>query len=125
METPHVATAVTFGAQAAMSYVVESDTTIRAVSPPSKTLNPASVVVTTIAGSATAPQPFDYEGCLVPKLHGKKLKAAKKKLRKSDCKIGKVRKIGGATAKTGTVVKQNPKPGKVLAPGSKVSVKLG
>lgn len=36
-----------------------------------------------------------------------------------------MKKLGDATAKTGEVVKQNPKPGKLLAPGTKVNVKLG
>jgi hypothetical protein len=63
--------------------------------------------------------------CDVPKLKGKKLKAAKKMLRAADCRVGNVRKLEGASAKTGKVVKQKPKPGKVLAPGSKVSVELG
>ncbi|MGE0068008.1 MAG: PASTA domain-containing protein [Solirubrobacterales bacterium] len=49
----------------------------------------------------------------------------KKKARKADCKIGKVKKLGDATAKTGEVVKQNPKPGKLLAPGTKIKVTLG
>ena len=62
--------------------------------------------------------------CVVPKLAGKKLKAAKKKLKLADCKLGKVTKKKGATAKTGKVEKQSPKPGKVLASGSKVKVTL-
>jgi hypothetical protein len=53
------------------------------------------------------------------------LKAAKKGLTKANCKLGKVKKLGGATAKTGKIKSQSPKAGKVLAPGSKVSVKLG
>jgi beta-lactam-binding protein with PASTA domain len=36
-----------------------------------------------------------------------------------------VTKTGGVTSSAGKVVKQNPKAGKVLAPKSKVSVKLG
>ena len=68
---------------------------------------------------------FTYEGCLVPKLKGKKLKSAKKKLKAGDCKLGKVKKLEGATAKTAKIVKQNPKAGKALSPGSKVSLKLG
>jgi hypothetical protein len=62
--------------------------------------------------------------CKVPNLHGKGLKAAKKKLKAADCKLGKVTKKKGATAKTGKVGKQSPKAGKILAPGSKVKVTL-
>jgi len=63
--------------------------------------------------------------CRVPKLAGKKLKASKRKLRKADCKLGKVVLKDGATAKAGKVVKQKPKPGAVRAPGAKVRVTLG
>jgi beta-lactam-binding protein with PASTA domain len=68
--------------------------------------------------------PAPVAHCIVPKLTGKKLKGAKKKLKAAHCKIGTVTKAKGATSKTGKVVKQHPKPGKTLAPGSKVSVKL-
>jgi PASTA domain len=63
--------------------------------------------------------------CLVPKLKGKKLKAAKKRARKAHCKIGHVKRLKGVTAKTGKVVKQKPKAGKVKAAGSKIAVTLG
>lgn len=62
--------------------------------------------------------------CKVPKLVGKTLERAKKKIRSGGCKLGKVTKEEGATAKTGTVAKQTPKPGKILAVGTKVSVTL-
>jgi beta-lactam-binding protein with PASTA domain len=62
--------------------------------------------------------------CTVPKLAGKKLKAVRKGLAKADCKLGSVKSLDGATAKTGKVTSQSPKPGKVLAAGSKVAVKL-
>ncbi len=83
------------------------------------------ITVTTVAGTATSVQTFTYEGCMVPKLRGKKLKASKKKLRKADCKTGKVKKRKGATGATGKVVKQSAKPGTILAPGTKVKVTLG
>lgn len=70
-----------------------------------------------------APAPEAH--CVVPKLKGKKLKAAKKRLRRADCKIGHVGKRKGVSAKTGKVVKQKPKPGKVLPAGSTVKVTLG
>ncbi len=83
------------------------------------------ITVTTAAGTASAAQTFAYEGCTVPKLRGKKLKATKKKLKKADCKTGKVKKRKGATAATGKVLKQSAKPGTILAPGTKIKVTLG
>ena len=63
--------------------------------------------------------------CVVPNLKGRKLKAAKTKVRNADCKIGRIARRNGATAETGEVVKQKPKPGKMLPPGTKVAVTLG
>jgi hypothetical protein len=114
---------VSFGSVPA-TFAVNSEGQITAVAPPSKTLSKVPVTVTTSAGSATSAQAFAYKGCKVPQLRGKKLKAAKKKVRKGDCKVGKVKKLHGATAKTGKVSKQGPKPGKILAPGSKVKIVL-
>jgi hypothetical protein len=119
------ASAVSFGGTPATSYTVNSEGQITAIAPATSKPSTVPVSVTTIAGKATSPTSFNTTACVVPNLTGKKLKASKKKLKKADCKIGKVRKLEGATAKTGKVVKQNPKPGKVLAPGSKVSIKLG
>ncbi len=104
---------------------MNSEGQITAVAPPSKTLSKVPVSVTTIAGAASSVQTFAYEGCNVPKLSSQKLKASKRKSKKADCKIGSVKKRGDATAKTGKVVKQNPKPGKILAPGTKISITLG
>lgn len=63
--------------------------------------------------------------CTVPRLRLKSLKAAKRQLTKADCRIGKVGKRRGITARTGRVVKQTPKPGLVMAPGTAVNVTLG
>ena len=116
---------VTFGTTAATSFTVNSEAQITAISPASTMLSQVPVTVTTAAGSASSPTTFAYEGCNVPKLGGKKLKAAKKSLKKNDCKLGKVKKTGHATTKDGKVIKQNPKSGTILAPGAKVAVKLG
>jgi hypothetical protein len=117
--------AVTFGAAPAQSFTVNSESQITAIAPASATVRAAPISVATVAGTASSPTAFTYEGCVVPKLNGKKLKAAKKKTKAADCKIGKVTKKKGVTAKTGKVKKQNPKPGKVLTPGTKINVKLG
>lgn len=69
---------------------------------------------------ATPPSP-----CVVPRMTGKTLKAAKKQLKKADCELGKVTKKKGAGAKNDKVVRQKPKVGTVRAPGSKVGVVLG
>jgi PASTA domain len=86
--------------------------------PPAPIVTPAPIVPPTSAPAAEA-------HCVVPKLKGKKLKAAKRATRAADCKLGHVAKKKGVTAKPGKVVKQSPKAGKVLSAGSKVSVKLG
>lgn len=117
-------TGVSFGAVPAASFTSSSETQITAVSPVAKALGPVPITVTTVAGAAASAQKFTYEGCKVPRLNGKRLKAAKKKIRKADCAVGRVKKRGDATAKTGEVVKQNPKPGKLLVPGTKVKVVL-
>jgi hypothetical protein len=118
-------TAVSFGATPAKSFTVASEGQITAMAPASKTLAKVPLTVTTIAGTATSPSTFSYSGCKVPKLSGKTLKVAKKKLKKADCKLGKVTKLKGASAKTAKVTKQSLKPSKVLAPGAKVNLKLG
>jgi PASTA domain len=65
------------------------------------------------------------QSCVVPKLKGKTLKAAKKRARKAHCRIGKVKLLAGVTAKTGKVVKQKPKAGKVKAARTRIAVTLG
>jgi hypothetical protein len=116
---------VSFGAAAAASFTVSSEGQITAVSPASHKRGAVPVTVTTAAGTVTSPTTFTYEGCVVPKLRGKRLKTAKKGLKKAGCKLGKVKLTSGASVARGKVVKQSPKPGGVLAPGSTVNVTLG
>jgi PASTA domain/IPT/TIG domain len=115
---------VTFGDVPAQSFTVDSEGQITAVSPVSSTLAAVPVSVTTAAGTASSSQLFAYEGCKVPKLKNRTLKAAKKQIRKKDCRVGKVKKLGDATAKTGRVSKQRPKAGQLLPPDAKVKVTL-
>ena len=62
--------------------------------------------------------------CLVPKLKGKSLKAAKKKLKAANCKLGKVTKGKSKKIAKGLIIKQSPKPGARKPSGAKVNVKL-
>ncbi len=74
---------------------------------------------------APPPPPAPASLCVVPKLKGKRLKAAKRAIRARDCKVGHVGKREGVTAKTGRVIKQRPKAGTSRPAGSVVNVKLG
>jgi hypothetical protein len=121
------ATSVSFGHIAAKSFTPESETQVTAIAPAAKDPGGVDVTVTTAAGTTppVASDRFAYEACKVPKLLGKSLKKAKKRLKKAHCKLGKVKRTGGATATSGKVVKQKPKSGKLKAPGAKVKVTLG
>jgi hypothetical protein len=112
--------AVSFGTTPAAGFTVTGEGTISAIAPAAAGVGSVPIVVATIAGTATSPASFTYEGCVVPKLKGKTLKAARKKLARANCKLGKVK---GAKGKTARVKTQKPHPGGVLAPGSKVNVK--
>lgn len=124
----NTASAVMFGEEPAAGFTVDSDTQITATAPKSASVGAVDVTVTTIAGTSPVGRAdrYYYEGCRVPKLKGKRLKAVKKALYRADCKLGKVqrRKVRNRKARH-KVVKQRPKPGRVLAAGSKVRVVIG
>jgi hypothetical protein len=135
------ATAVTFGGTPATSFSVVSETTITATAPAHSSAGPVPVSVTTLAGPTESPSQFSYLAptppaplsqptppaptCKVPKLMGKTLKAAKKRIRAADCRVGTLTKTEGATAKDGEVVKQVPKPGATVPIDAKVRITLG
>ena len=134
------ATAVRFGSIPAASFTVNSDNAITSVSPPSGGPGVVDVTVTTAAGTTAtdASDQFTYTpplgpitaevSCVVPKLKGKKLKAAKKKLKKAECELGEVKHKRGENArkgKTAKVIGQSALAGKVLPGGSKVNIKIG
>jgi PASTA domain/Divergent InlB B-repeat domain len=78
----------------------------------------ASTCTPTVVGPTTVTANFG--GCVVPKVKGKRVKKAKKRLRNADCRLGKVKGQKG-----GKVKKQKPKPGTVLPVDSTVKVTLG
>ncbi len=121
----NAASAVKFGDLPAATYQVDSETQITATTPKSAKTGRVEVTVTTLAGTSSPVRGFTYEGCVVPKLGGKTLKVAKQRIRGADCKLGTVGKVKRPAAKRNKVVLQSPKPGKVLAPGAKVNLKIG
>jgi hypothetical protein len=120
------ASAVMFGEVPAASFTIVNEEKITAVAPKQPKVGSVEITTTTLAGESptTRADSFDYLGCTVPKLAGKKLGPAKTALRGAGCKVGKVSKIKGPAKKQGQVLKQNPKPGRVLAQGAKVAIKL-
>ena len=78
-------------------------------------------------GPAAEPEAVDgaASGCVVPRLTGRTLRASKRRLRKAGCRVGRVRRRGGVTFRTGRVVRQRPRPGAVLAQGRTVRLTLG
>lgn len=128
-------TGVKFGSIPAASFVVNSEAQITATAPAAAGPGPVGVSVTTVAGTSppaagdqftyTAPPqpaPKPPSSCVVPKLVGKKLKAARRALAKANCKLGKV---NGEKGKTAKIVRQTPKPGATRTTGTAVAVKLG
>ena len=62
--------------------------------------------------------------CVVPKVKGKKLRAAKRAIRNAHCAVGKVTKAFSKSVKKGRVISQKPRPAKKLAAGSTVKLKV-
>jgi len=78
--------------------------------------NDHATATVTVAALAATPAP-----CKVPKLKGKKTKAAKKALKKAHCAPGKVKHVFSGKVKKGRVVKAG-KPGKSFAGGTKIKL---
>jgi hypothetical protein len=121
------ASSVKFGSTPAASFTVDSDTEITATAPGVLRPGKVDVTITTIAGE-NANTRFDdyvYRACVVPAVKNKTLKKAKALLRRNGCKLGHVKKVQAPAKKEGKVLKQTPRPGKVLAPGARVRINLG
>jgi hypothetical protein len=101
-------------APATVTITINRPATTSTVTTPVTTPGPAPAV-------ATTPPP----SCHVPKLVGKKLKAARALLERSHCALGRVTHRRAGRAKRGRVIKQGAKPGAVRAPGTKVRVTVG
>lgn len=121
------ATAVQFGSTPAASVTVDSDTEITVTSP--RVLRPGKVDVTVTTGAGesanTRFDDFFYQACVVPSIKNRTLKVAKRQLRSRSCKLGRVKKVEASAKKKGKILKQTPRPGKILAPGARVRVNLG
>jgi hypothetical protein len=120
------ASALMFGEVPAASFTVVNEEKITAVAPAQAKVGSVDLVATTLAGESPTgtSDRFLYRGCTVPSLAGKKLAQAKAAIRNGGCKVGKVTKVKGPKKKQGKTMHQNPKAGRVLAPGAIVAIKL-
>ena len=127
---------VSFGTTAAASFNVDSESQITAVSPPASGPGGVDVRVTTTAGTSPieGADQFTYTApavgqststvakCIVPRLKGKRVKAAARKLRRARCRLGRVK---GHRSKRAVVKRQHPRPGKTLPLHGKVAIRVG
>jgi List-Bact-rpt repeat protein/PASTA domain-containing protein len=80
----------------------------------------------TVTATFTAiPPPRKPVQCVVPKLKGKKLAAAKTSLRKHHCGVGKITRVKSTARNKGRVVAEKPKLGRHLRKGAKIALKIG
>jgi hypothetical protein len=112
-------------ATSAQDFTYESPTAPTTPSQSSSPPPPSSPSTTSSSSSTSSPPPLASPRCVVPKLKGKKLKAARRAIRAADCKVGHVGREKRVKTRTGKVVKQTPRPGAVDPAGSKVAVRLG
>jgi hypothetical protein len=62
------------------------------------------------------------EPCVVPRLRGKKLRAARRALRRAQCTPGKVRRRSSARVPAGRVIRSKPGKGTTLPAGARVKL---
>jgi len=67
---------------------------------------------------------FGRAQCVVPKVKGKKLAAAKRVIRKAHCSVGKITKAFSKRVKKGRVISQKPRPGATVPAASPVNLKV-
>jgi len=66
-----------------------------------------------------------FSRCKVPKLVGQKLKAAKSRITKAYCRVGKVTKKRTSKRKRGRVLKQSVRAGKLVNAYTKIKLTVG
>ena len=62
--------------------------------------------------------------CVVPKVKGKKLRKARRAIRRGHCSVGRVKKVYSAKVRKRRVISQRPRAGLKRPAGSKVNLKV-
>ena len=87
--------------------------------------NAASDVSRSLAITRAAQAPKTTTRCVVPKLTGKRLAAAKRLIARRHCRLGTTRRAPSAPAKKGIVLSQSRRPGSMLAPHTRIVLVVG
>jgi hypothetical protein len=77
------------------------------------------------SGKPGSPSSHAADECVVPKLTGKRVKAAKRAARRASCKAGRIVHRASSKARKGRVIAQKPAAGTRLKAGAKVKVVVG
>jgi hypothetical protein len=72
--------------------------------------------------TATFNKPPAPKACVVPKVTGKSLAAAKRTIKSHGCRVGTIKHALSKKVKKGRVISQKPKPGKRLKHGAKINL---
>jgi beta-lactam-binding protein with PASTA domain len=89
------------------------------------TLNADEPVTAGFEQIQTPPPPAPPQPrCVVPKMKGKTLLAAKRAIKRAHCSVGKVTRLYSARVRKGRVIAQKPRPGTKRAAGAKVMLTL-
>jgi hypothetical protein len=78
--------------------------------------------VVTMSQARSVTVKFSRVPCVVPKLKGKRLDAAKHALTSAHCRPGKITRAYSDAIKRGRVISQRPKPGKHSRAGARVNL---
>jgi beta-lactam-binding protein with PASTA domain len=67
---------------------------------------------------------FSLAPCVVPKLKGRTLAAAKRSIKSHYCSVGAIKRATSRKVKKGRVISQKPRPGNRLAHGAKIDLRV-
>ena len=91
----------------------------------SGTLVRQQATVTISPSASPPPPPPPVHHCVVPRVVGLRLAAARTRIRRAHCRVGKVTRKTSVRRKTGRVLAQSPRPGRRFAAGHKVALVVG
>jgi uncharacterized repeat protein (TIGR01451 family) len=110
---------VTIVARATLAGTVSNTANASTTSTDPTVGNNSATATTTVTAATTK---TTTTKCVVPKIKGKTLAAARKAIGRGHCAVGKVRLAYSAKVKRGRVVSQKPAPGTRLRKGAKVNL---